>query len=31
MKNPAIVIPEAVKAIQALIAATSTGGAPAGR
>src|SRR5271169_4551415 len=29
MKNPAIVIPEAMKAIQALIAATSTGGAPA--
>jgi hypothetical protein len=29
MKNPAMVIPEALKAIQALIAAASTGGAPA--
>ncbi len=29
MKNPAMVIPDAMKAIQALLAATSTGGAPA--
>jgi AhpD family alkylhydroperoxidase len=29
MKNPAMVIPEAMKAIQALNAATSSGGAPA--
>jgi AhpD family alkylhydroperoxidase len=29
MKNPALVIPEAMKAIQALNAATSSGGAPA--
>jgi AhpD family alkylhydroperoxidase len=29
MKNPAMVIPEAMKAIQALLAATSSGGAPA--
>ncbi len=29
MKNPVMVIPEAMKAIQALNAATASGGAPA--